>query len=155
MISPQLFLAGLKKCWQSTQFSPIFLPFHYHRSPGRGRGRGRGGGGGGGCLSGSSIVDTLRGQLKVSSLKLNDFVLTYTQGLGLHYNEVNFLEKLVSIGHEQLTQLLVSGLAWPVFVLPRLDAEDLHSVQLHLSDAHWLSCLVQRVQHWLSWIRLC
>ena len=50
----------------------------------------------GGCFSGSSIVDTLRGQLKVSSLKLNDFVLTYTQGLGLHYNEVNFLDKLLS-----------------------------------------------------------
>ena len=79
-------------------FLLYLLPLLYHRSSGRGRGRGRGrgGGGGGGCFSGSSIVDTLRGQLKVSSLKLNDFVLTYTQGLGFNYTEVNFLEILLS-----------------------------------------------------------
>ena len=79
-------MTGLKNVDKVRNFLLFFL----------GRGRGRGGGGGGGCFSGSSIVATLRGQLKVSSLKLNDFVLTYTQGLGFNYTEVNFLEILLS-----------------------------------------------------------
>ena len=44
----------------------------------------------GGCFSSSSRVVTQHGPLKISNLKLNDFVLTYTQGFGLHYTEVNF-----------------------------------------------------------------
>ena len=36
---------------------------------------------------------------------------------------------------------VVSWLAWPVFLLFHLDAEDLH-LKLRLTDAHWLSCCV-------------
>merc|ERR1711909_168274 len=40
------------------------------------------------CLSGSSTVDTQhRGPIQVRDLKLNDSVLTYTPGVGLHFTE--------------------------------------------------------------------
>ena len=46
------------------------------------------------CLSGSSTVDTQqRGPIQVRDLKLNDSVLTFTPGVGLHFTEVSFTSK--------------------------------------------------------------
>lgn len=45
------------------------------------------GGGGGGCFSSSSLVETPNGYQSISSLKLGDFVLTYTSTAGAAFTE--------------------------------------------------------------------